>query len=638
MAKQSGVGWNHPIDASDQWDGFNDSGIETFAGSPIKNLAREVNQNALDAAADGCVNVVIRLRRVATTTIPHLEELRANLEACRVAAQGEGPKAHVFFERALELLEEDTVNVLEVSDYNTHGMKGPPTNGTPYFAFMKAKGQSRKDSDTAAGSYGIGKFAPYAVSMIRTIFVSTVFEDEGGNRQQYTQGKSILMSYDDRAGNRRQGAGYWGLRSKCQPVIGFPEDLPDWLLRATNARESRACGTKLSILCFDDSDDWQDYLAVSVAENFFGAIAANGLTVDVDGVHILNRDTIASFLSDERMRRLIQDQSNEPEQFDNSRSYLEALQGEEEVLTEESQMRDLGNVQVKILVREGFPKKVCFLRNGMFITDDLDRLKSFSDFKEFVAVVRCLSDAGNVMLRDMEPPKHNDFEPERRATRKEQKIAARALKDLAQWIRDMLKRHAKDPVSEVTEIDELKEFFFEEGADGSGEGTQDINPHGKVLIQAKPIRMRIHPRIEPADPGETDGGEDGNGSGGSGPGGERGNGRVGGGNGPGRGKGSAGKGGSSQKPFVKLADVRTIMGKGNARRVSFTPKQTGTVQLRILEAGADSDYETTVVSVDQGEIRNGCIILQVAEDVRYVLNVQLSRNFAGAIKVVAHEL
>ncbi len=205
MAKTSNVGWNHPIDESDQWDGFNDSGIETFAGSPIKNLARELIQNALDAKATGCVQVVVRLHRVKTATIPGYSELAANIQSWRDSAAGEGAKAQVFFDRARELIAGTTVNVLEESDFNTHGMRGPATNGSPYFAFMKAKGQSRKDSDTAAGSYGIGKFAPYAVSMIRTIFVSTVFSEGKGHFLQYTQGKAILMSHDDGSGRRRQG-------------------------------------------------------------------------------------------------------------------------------------------------------------------------------------------------------------------------------------------------------------------------------------------------------------------------------------------------------------------------------------------------------------------------------------------------
>lgn len=43
------IGWLHPKDASDQWDGFNEPGIEHFSGSPIRHLAREVNQNSLDS-------------------------------------------------------------------------------------------------------------------------------------------------------------------------------------------------------------------------------------------------------------------------------------------------------------------------------------------------------------------------------------------------------------------------------------------------------------------------------------------------------------------------------------------------------------------------------------------------------------
>ncbi len=394
-------------------------------------------------------------------------------------------------------------------------------------------------------------------------------------------------------------------------------------------------GTKLSILCFDDSDNWRDELAVAVAENFFGAIATSELSVDVDEVHVLNSETIGDFLSQPEHRVFVQDQPGEPDQFENAANYLTALCSGDEVFTEESQLRGLGNVPAKILVREGLPKKVCFLRNGMFITDSLDRLKTFSDFKDFVVVVRCMNDAGNSVLRDMEPPRHNDFEPERRATRKDQKLGKRALKDLAHWIREMLKRHAKDPVSDVTPIDELKEFFYEEGADGSGDGTEDINPYGDLLIQARPIRMRLNPA--PASTGgEVDepesgyGGTSGDGSG------------NGSGHGDRRNRNDGGKrpnhGGGQSKPAAALENVRTILRDDNHRRIAFTPRVSSKIQLKVYEAGADSDYETSIRNTDIGEIRNGCVVVDVTAGSRCVLNVELNRVFGGAIKVVAHEL
>lgn len=213
------IGWHHPVDESDQWDGFNDSGIEHFRGSPIPHLAREANQNALDARESDVVNVKIRLHKVDTASVPHIAELKENLQSCYAAAKNESRKAEVFFEMALAELDKHKIYVLEISDYNTSGMVGPCHNGTPFYAFMKAKGQSRKDSDTATGSYGIGKFAPYVVSNIRTIFVSTVYQDEEGAYHQLTQGKSIFMSHD-RDGERKQGVGFWGIREKCQPVGG----------------------------------------------------------------------------------------------------------------------------------------------------------------------------------------------------------------------------------------------------------------------------------------------------------------------------------------------------------------------------------------------------------------------------------
>ena len=336
-------------------------------------------------------------------------------------------------------------------------------------------------------------------------------------------------------------------------------------------------------------------------------------------------------MSDEHIQKLVADQQNEPEQLDNSRSYLAALQDNSDVVEEESQMRWLGHVQVRILVQEGLPKRVCVLRNGMFISDCLDRLKSFSDFKEFAAVFRCQSDKGNEMLRAMEPPRHNNFEPERLPTKEEQRNGARALKDLGKWIRDMLKRHAKDPVSEVTEIDELKDFFFEEGEDGSGHGTEDINPYGEVLIRAKPIKIKTYSASRSLDGGEGGDGETAEGGGG----GEG----LGGGDGQGgTGNGTGGTSGGLQKSLTEVKNVRTILTGGRNRKVAFTPLTSGSILLRLMEAGADSDYNISMVAADVGTIKNGGVLLKVTEGRRCNLNVELNHDFSGAIKVVAYEV
>ena len=633
MSKE--FGWNHPIDESDQWDGFNEPGIEHFSGSPIPHLAREVNQNSFDSGRGGTVKVSIKHKLVETAQIPNLEELRSTIELCAVAAQEESTKARQFFEVALAELKKSKISILEISDFNTKGMSGPSKNGTPFYAFMKAKGQSKKSTDTATGSFGIGKFAPYAVSKLRTVFVSTVYKDESKKLQRLTQGKSILMSHDE-ADNRRQGVGFWGVKERCQPVLGSSSDIPDWILRGDSKIIEEDIGTTLVILGFDNSSGWEENLATSVAENFFGSISDGNLEVDVDGKYLLSKSNIKNFFQDDLVLAAITNQKNEPDQFNNAKNYLNCLTATENVITENSQTPSLGLCQLKIIIGEGLPRKVCVLRNGMFISDSLSLpgLKNFSDFKEFVAVFECKNPKGIELLRAMEPPRHDDFEPERLPSKDEQAKGKKALKDLATWIRDMLKRHAKDPVSDVTTLDELKDFFPDDSGEGNGRPAEEINPFGSIVIRARPVPLKLpRPAVEmPQGPGPGQDGEDGEGGGGGD--------GEGGGDSEGGGKGTApgGTGSSANKPGVAINNLRAVLTSSKSRRISFTPTQTGMIAISLYEAGADSDYELAIKEASTGEIKNGRLILEVEKSNRVMIEIGFKSVFDGALKVMAHEI
>jgi hypothetical protein len=628
------LGWNHPVDESDQWDGFNEPGIEHFSGSPIPHLAREVNQNSFDSGNGNTVRVTIRQRSVETNEIPNLEELRRTVDLCRAAAAGESAKARQFFETAAADLKKNKISILEISDFNTRGMAGPSHNGTAFYAFMKAKGQSKKASDTATGSFGIGKFAPYAVSRLRTVFVSTVYKDDGGTIHRLTQGKSILMSHDE-SGKRRQGVGFWGVKEKCQPISGSAKDIPKWIQRGDETLTDSDIGTSLIILGFDNSSGWQANLATSVAENFFGSISEGKLEVDIDSKYILSKSTIKTFFDDESVLQLISSQKFEPDQFNNSRSYLQCLSSAEGVVTEQTQSQLLGLCQLKILINEGLPKRVAFLRNGMFISDSLNLpgIKNFADFKEFVAVFECLNPKGIELLRAMEPPRHDDFEPDRLATKDDQLKGKRALKDMATWIREMLKRHAKDPVSDVTTLDELKDFFPDDSGEGNGKPAEEIDPFGAVVIRARPVPIKLdRPAAVPQGQGPGSDGDDGEGGGGAD--------GAGGGDSEGGGKGSApgGQGSSANKPAVSLKNLRAVSTSSKSRRIAFTPIQNGTIAVSLYEAGADSDYELPIKEATVGDIKNGKLILEVEKGSRIMVDVGFKLSFDGALKVVAHEI
>lgn len=636
----SEIGWTHPTDESDQWDGFNEPGIEHFSGSPIRHLAREVVQNSLDSQDESLakpVKVTINEVSVKTALIPGLDELKNTFRLCLESAENESGKARQFFENALKDLNKPKIKVLEISDFNTKGIRGPARNGTPYYAFMKAKGQSKKSSETAGGSFGIGKFAPYAVSKLRTVFVSTVFKDEEHISRIYTQGKSILMSYDDDDGYRHQGIGFWGIKEKCQPVEGQNFEIPTWITRASEDENlDKKVGTKLVVLGFDGQIGWQQSLAASIVENFFGAINAGRLEVNIDKKYLINSTGMHEIFASEDIAQSIVNEKNEPDQFKNSRDYYDCLVAHDDVFIEQHQNLHLGLCELKILVREGLPKKVAFLRNGMFISDSLSLpgLKIFSEFKDFVAVFQCKDNKGIELLRAMEPPRHDDFEPDRLPTKEEQAKARRALKEMASWIREMLRRRAKDPVSEITKIDELKDFFADDTDEGKGSGAEEINPSGKVIIKAKPVSVK-KPRNIFGEAGPTDKGgavnEIGTGST------DKNNGSEGESKNEATGGIESGGGGAARS-IAPLANPRAVVLSSNTRRLSFTPLTEGQYEISVYEVGADSDYFISINKASEGQLVAEKVIITVQKGIRQSFDVELSENFEGALKVVAHEV
>ena len=628
------IGWHHPKDESNQWDGFNEPGIEHFRGSPVKHLAREVIQNALDASHDKekAVSVKIRLNKISTESIPNIDELRSNVEYCLLGAEKEGPKAQVFFKTAFEELAKKEISILEISDFNTSGMRGPSENGTPFYAFMKAKGQSVKDSKTAGGSYGIGKFAPYAVSKLRTVFVSSISTNDSGVTEQLTQGRSILMSHDV-GEERKQGVAYWGIKSRCQPVVGIDANMPNWLVRASSKESNEyKTGTKLSVLCFDEYKNWQLLLTMSVMENFFGAIIDGRLVVNIDDKYRLDTTTIEDFFDVNNLTSQFKADEIEKEdidRFNNRYNYLKAIKSR--LLEETSQTSTLGKCTLKILLDEKLPKRVCILRNGMFISENIVGLKNFSDFKEFSAVFTCDSEAGNTLLRAMEPPRHDDFEPELLLDNATKLKGKKALKEVAKMARDALGKHAKDQYTLTTSIDELKDFFGDENESGGSRNDEETDPSGNIIIRAKPIKSKLLASAKAGidtgfglDDGDMGGDEDTEHFGTKTT--KTDNPKQ------------QGAGDTATKSFVALENVRAIMQGDSSRKVFFTPSKTGMILLKFLQVGADAEYEVAVHNTSVGLLKTSGVALEVVSGKRVEVEIDLNQVYSGALKVVAYEI
>ena len=168
--------WNFPSNNYGQIFGIADSGVETFNGTPFKSLAREICQNSIDAKLQNSKPTYIQFKlfTIAPSDIPDCIGLEdAFKRSLDFWSAQKSDKAKSFFKTALSTIKKNSITCLRISDYNTTGLTGSKEEyNSPWCNLTKSTGASDK-SGTNGGSFGIGKFAPFACSLFRTVFYST---------------------------------------------------------------------------------------------------------------------------------------------------------------------------------------------------------------------------------------------------------------------------------------------------------------------------------------------------------------------------------------------------------------------------------------------------------------------------------
>ena len=99
--------WNFPSNNYGQIFGIADSGVETFKGTPIKSLAREICQNSLDAALENGEPTRIEFKtfEIDPRKSPDYSNLEDALKrALDFWSQQQSTKAKTFFKQALDVI------------------------------------------------------------------------------------------------------------------------------------------------------------------------------------------------------------------------------------------------------------------------------------------------------------------------------------------------------------------------------------------------------------------------------------------------------------------------------------------------------------------------------------------------------
>lgn len=621
------VGWCFPPTNGGIRHGHNDPGIAHFEGAPLAGLARETIQNSLDARTSDREPVHVTFERQEMDSglaALGFEELKGVLQRVTSATDPDDVAAIQKFKRASGILGGSAIPFLRIVDRATTGLKGKR-----WRALVKASGTSMKDQIGAGGSFGIGKSAPFSVSPLRTVFYWSRFEDDERGQVEQFQGKAVLASHGE-GDSETQGTGFYGVKQGCRHLTG--SEIPKEITAVENQGD-RGNGTSLWIPGFDDSPGWQKRIAGSVIENFFCAIDEGKLKVlidleeddDSDDSDLLEIDagTLARWfdrIANDPSARQDDDALTEAKVFLSILTRGKDRNSEPAPVLKEKEDKDLGHCQLWIDVGDRLPSKVALIRQtGMLITSRQKGLVRFSGVRPFAAVCRFHSKHGNELLRRMENPTHDQFEPER-LDPDEAARGKRALARVVRWIRDEIRAVAAPPRSEsVTVLTELAKLLPDTDPDDAfSAGNEDRRFGGDFEIRLKP-RRTVTSGLAPEDAGDdrdeegSDGDADSTGSGAGGDGGE---------SPPGR-------------DAVAVEDVRYLPMAENRRgcRIWFTPRaDIQQASFSLVEAGDSVEFvrrDLKVVASGGSETALTDYRLDLAAGKRYGLEIAAERPIDG---------
>lgn len=555
--------------------GFNDAGIETFRGNFDRYLARELLQNSLDARLDPNRPVHVRFEviELLKDAVPDFATLEATFASCREYWRHD-PKALAFFARAEELSQRTRITALRVRDFNTTGVPGGDAERAKnWYSLVRCAGSSSKGGGEG-GSFGIGKNAPFAASRFRTVLYSTC----NGNSEHAFQGVATLVSHQLPDGSTAQPTGFLG--GDHGESIRTKDEIPEMFRRDERGLDVVALG-------YNAEPSWEDDLVYSVLENFWPAVDLGDLEVTV-GDKAINRETLPGLL-----------EAFSGHQDFTAHLYYRAFK--QPTTPFHHELPNLKKVSLYLYAGDAdLSKRVAMVRKtGMVVFPKL-----FRSVLPFCGVFVCRNDEGNKLLREMEPPRHDTWDPDHPEKGANKKVESEYIGFIRECIRQLVPADDSKEIAVpglnrfLPDDDETPEEAFDEANEGSPEETPDRKPllekiEGKTI---DPKRRSMQPDESKPEEGEEDT-EDGTGEGtGGGPGDKENDSKGGsGGGGGGKGDGDSGtakgsKGGAHSKPSIPI-HYRTFSTNVDAGvytlAVASQKRESATAHVAVFVVGDD---------------------------------------------------
>lgn len=468
------VCWDFPLLGTGSLSGSNDAAITMFKGSGIMDgLAREVCQNSLDAR-DGDipeeepVKVKFKLFELARDRFSVFAEFKQALQGAYDYWENSPVKTQKivdFLDMVSKYLGMTKIPVLIMGDYNTIGLNGvhPASGETSYWELLvNTEGISIKQTKNSAGSFGIGKNAPFAYSGLSTVFYNTLAKDGGRAFQGVTHLVTTQKEYKGGMRPTYPSGKYLYLEDEYTGRPILPADKCD-LAEAEEFNRTET-GTDVSIFGFktDEYKDWEDAVAVAVLKNFILAIKDGKLEVEIESP--AKHYTV----SKRNLECLLYEEFKEQASLKWTRQIYETVTKTEPYHATIAEKDDLS---IYVRYDDGYSAALSRFRStGMLINTTAESLPHYS-------VVIIVNDAGDMTLsktlREAEPPQHTEWKAKNITdNRTLHNRAAKYIRDIKKAVQKVLDEFERADITDRMDagignyLPDASEGAAEEGTDG----------------------------------------------------------------------------------------------------------------------------------------------------------------------------
>lgn len=458
-----------------EWEGLNNAAIYSFNSNIINSLVREMFQNSIDARDKNLKKdkitgkippliVQINYKSLRQEQFPDFDGF---YKIFKEIAQSKPNKLHAkFFNNAFSALgDKKKIPFFIYHDFNTTGLEGEDDDPTKSFnACVVSEGISVKADSTAGGSFGIGKNATYGLSKLRTVFYVSL-----NSKGEYIfQGKAKLASHYDINGRTKESKVYCGEEGNLGSVRDLM-NMPEPFLKIFHRDRQ---GLSQYALCPVENDNWISDFTKAILRNYWMLFEKGELEVE-----LLEEDALKYSLNRENLEQLLLEFFNpktyEPENilpdgnpYEFYKCYLEGKCISKEDFPHLNRVRfyfkELDNKNTN---------SVAYLRNDMVVYT-----KSVHGFGSigYCGVFLCDDKRGNEILRAMEPPTHDSFDPDPLHGRIEgvtvqdgKNILDNIKKYIKMALQEIMDKYTK-PAEDIKWLDDLLASLT--GLEGSGSG------------------------------------------------------------------------------------------------------------------------------------------------------------------------